>query len=303
MRKITLSVLLLLLWAGHSSTETVIHTGVLGYLGTTEDAFQEGFDRFCMNISYDKYIENGTSSAEFIKSLSTERRIIRFHDNLMSMLMEIKTGKVDEIMLPDFTGHYIIRSNSSYEVKYNSGILSSGISFAFLKGREELKAEFDAAITAMKEDGTIAALAGKYVLASMDRDPKPLRPETFNGAETITVAVTGDMPPIDMFAGDGQPAGYNTAILSEIGRRLGKNIQMINISTGGRSSALSSGRADVVFWYRTTESVLDDGDSEADPIESLFLDAPEGVILSLPYYSWNKEVIIMKTEGKGLFGW
>ena len=106
-----------------------------------------------------------------------------------------------------------------------------------------------------------------------------------------------------MFAGDGQPAGYNTAILSEIGRRLGKNIQMINISTGGRSSALSSGRADVVFWYRTTESVLDDGDSEADPIESLFLDAPEGVILSLPYYSWNKEVIIMKAEGKGLFGW
>ncbi|MBQ7267295.1 MAG: hypothetical protein IJR11_02890, partial [Synergistaceae bacterium] len=109
---------------------------------------------------------------------------------------------------------------------------------------------------------------------------------------------TGDMPPIDMFAGDGKPAGYNTAILAEIGKRLKKNIRLLSIEAAARNSALISGRADVVFWYRTVK--IEIGDAEID--NSVFIDAPDEIILSEPYYSWNREFILKMSDRTGFWG-
>ena len=74
--------------------------------------------------------------------------------------------------------------------------------------------------------------------------------EPAEGAETIRVAVTGSLPPMDYFAGDGTPAGFNTEIMAEIGRRTGKNIEFVSVDAGARLLALTSGTVDVVFWAR-----------------------------------------------------
>ena len=60
------------------------------------------------------------------------------------------------------------------------------------------------------------------------------------------------------------------------------NIELVHIEAGARNAALSSGRVDLVFWYETAEN------------GTWNLDAPEGVILSMPYYSWNKFFHIKK---------
>ena len=64
------------------------------------------------------------------------------------------------------------------------------------------------------------------------------------------MAVTGCLPPMDYVAPDGTVAGFNTAILAEIGRRIGKNIKYSQVDSGGRALALSTGSVDVVFWVR-----------------------------------------------------
>ncbi len=60
------------------------------------------------------------------------------------------------------------------------------------------------------------------------------------------------------------------------------NIELVNIEAGSRAAALASGRADVVFWYEKDTS------SENQP------DVPEGIILSEPYYEWNKFIHVRK---------
>ena len=65
-------------------------------------------------------------------------------------------------------------------------------------------------------------------------------------------------PPIDYIDADGAPAGFNTAVLAEIGRRLGVNIELISAQTGSRTMALTSGTADAVFWYMETPGMPDD---------------------------------------------
>ena len=60
------------------------------------------------------------------------------------------------------------------------------------------------------------------------------------------------------------------------GKRLKINIETVSLNSRARTSALVSGRADVVFWF------------EVDKSMQTQLDVPEGVILSDPYYEWNK---------------
>ncbi|MBQ6774465.1 MAG: transporter substrate-binding domain-containing protein [Synergistaceae bacterium] len=98
-------------------------------------------------------------------------------------------------------------------------------------------------------------------------------------APTIKIAVTGDIPPIDYVAPDGNAAGFNAVILAEIGRRLKINIELMNINTAARNATLASGRADGVFWYIAHES-----------------DKSEGILFSEPYYTFDEFVHIRKKQ-------
>ena len=66
----------------------------------------------------------------------------------------------------------------------------------------------------------------------------------------------------ELFRG-GIPAGFNTALISEIGKRLHINIKSVNIDSGSRTIALMTGRAQVVFWTpvldNVTEAMYPDG--------------------------------------------
>jgi len=73
---------------------------------------------------------------------------------------------------------------------------------------------------------------------------------------------------------DGTPAGFNTAVLAEIAKRLKINIELVNINAGVRAASLASGRSDVVFWFATFTG------------EKNQPDVPENIVLSEPYYEW-----------------
>lgn len=296
-----LTVFILIAMCGSSfAANDYVDIGFLSYLGTTEAKFQNDFDDFRNGITQD-YLQKNSRVKPFITALAGRRRVIHFYNSLMTMLMGLRSGKVDEIILPEFTGRYVLKMNSQYELKFISSMLTSRLSFAFNEGREKLKSEFDGVITAMREDGTLARLESEYITAVLaGKNPKSVQPEIFRGADIITVAVTGDIPPIDMFAGDGEPAGYSTAVLSEIGKRLGKNIHFLSVNAGARSQSLASERADVVFWYRTTEIPFDD-DKTSEAYQKLFQDKPAGVILSVPYYEWDSDLVIKAKETTGLF--
>ena len=269
------------------------NVGVLSYLGIDEKDFQKGFDDF-RNFA-DK--NDNLSDDAFINSIVQHRRIIHFYNSLMALIMDLKSGKLDEIILPESVGRYLIKNDSSFRAAASTDILSSGVSFGFNKDSVELQKEINAVLAEMKADGTLQKFSEIYITNKNPRDPAPIRPAKIKNAPEIKIAVTGDMPPIDMFAGDGNPTGYNTAVLAELSKRLNKNIKFINTDAGGRSAALMSGRADAVFWYRVTQSSIE-GD---DPFDNLFKDVPEGVILSLPYYSWKNEIIIRLNNKRGLF--
>lgn len=206
---------------------------------------------------------------------------VKFYDSLSQMLMAMDKGEIDEIALPEVVADYITANNPDYEVCCMAVTrFPMSLAFGFRKDNAELLWKFSRAIQDMEDDWTLPEIQGTYIYTT-DRT-KPVTFEKFDGAETVKAAVTGDIPPIDYVDAAGNASGFNTALLAEIGRRLKVNIEIVHVEAGARNAALSSGRVDLVFWYETAEN------------GAWTLDAPEGVILSRPYYSWNKFFHIKK---------
>ena len=215
----------------------------------------------------------------------------KFYDSLNSMQMALSRNDIQEMILPDFAADYLIRINQDYSqcCISNSGKMS--LCFGFMKGNNNLRNRWNSALRSMKNDNTLKAFEKKYInefpkdtsydyiygIKKKTRDKENrIRFERFDGAETVRVAVTGDMPPVDFIAEDGTPAGYSVAVLAEIGRRLRINIIPVNVESTARTAAIVSGRADVVFWYEVNETLDDQPD------------IPDEIILSEPYLSWEK---------------
>ena len=223
---------------------------------------------------------------EFYVGLDVTSISLKYYDSLVNMQLALDRGEIGVMTLPLCVGQFVLNTSKRYVIKgIDWWFMSSACTFncAFLEKNSALRDKFNEALRDMKNKGVLGMIEHKYVDEMNIDTLKPVEFEKFDGAETITVAVTGDMPPIDYIATDGTPAGYNTAVLSEIGKRLKVNIKTVNIETGARVSALSSGRVDVVFWF---QSNLDNNMPT--------IDVPAGIILSEPYYRWNEQYFIGK---------
>lgn len=252
----------------------VITLGMLEKLNSTEESFAE----------------------EWQKSFAPNNELlevrVKFYSNLNALQMALTAGEINHIVLPEVTAEYLMNQNPDYEsvlVLHSKGM---GLAFGFSADNTGLRDKFSQAVTAMRDDWTLSALEGMYLASPGRNAPNPVEFAKFDGAMTITAAVTGDIPPVDYMTADGTPAGFSTAVLAEIGKRLGVNVRLMSVESGARSAALASGRADVVFWYEV------DKGAESQP------DIPEGVIVSETYYDWEKFIHLRKTVDKGSsWGW
>ena len=193
----------------------------------------------------------------------------------------------------------------------------NGNDFAFLMMEENaaLRDEFNAAIADMKADGTLERLVKEQIDDAIDGGEfAPIEMPKIDGADTVKVAVTGALPPMDYVAADGTPAGFNTAQLAEISQRIGKNIELVVVDSVDRAAALASGTVDAVFWTRINslsnshaatgeeerakkweEHIKDMSGEEIETFNNVKAlldfsdygraDMPEGTIVTAPYFS------------------
>lgn len=203
----------------------------------------------------------------------------RFFDNLNSMIGALVSGRITGMALDEFTAEYLLSRTEEYAI-YNppETVPSYNLNFSMLLREADaaLRDRISEAIEAMKADGTLDALKKQYIDEVIaGAEPEAVVPEVFEGGETLKVAVTGDRPPMDYFSDAGEPIGFNTALVSEVGRRLGMNVEFVSIDTAARALALESGMSDVIFWMEAG----DFGNWENADVE----DQPEGTVVSTPF--------------------
>lgn len=215
------------------------------------------------------------------------KHLPKFYDSLKLMQLGVESGEVEAISTYKSVADYLVANNDKFEIVPYEALnkLSDYFCFAVRKNETQLKDDFDKAIDDMKADGTLDKLVNDYITkVDKGKTPPAVEIPKFDGVETIKVGVTGDLPPLDLILPDNSPAGFNTAMLAEISKRIGKNIELVQIETGARATALSSKFIDVVFWV-----IVPVG--QEMPID---IDKPEGLDLSKPYFKDNVAVVKLK---------
>ena len=283
MKKFLVAIFMLTLFAGVCFAEgtgfvtRLVREGTLAYSNMApEKNGNLRYDVFSNNVWNFYKLANSKYPAMYFDEDSD---VVSFFDSISEMLMALNSGRIERIEFPKPVGEYFLNQNKNSDeyvaLYYAEGVNDYCLSMGFTKGNKWFES-FNGTIKAMNEDGTMLLLKAKYAGKNVKQDElKPIKFENFPDAETVKIAITGDMPPIDYIDADGTAAGFNTAILAEISRRLKINIELVSITTGSRAAALSSGRVDGVFWFWYNKSA------------TKHRDIPENVVLTEPYYSWD----------------
>ena len=237
---------------------------------------EEGYKRWTKNIA----------EVEGQATYTAPSKVV-FFDNMNAMIMALKSKQIDRFAAPGRVGAYIVARNDDFKLIDNNLKPILGYSMAMQEKSAAQIEEINTAIKAMKKDGTLDKLIKENITDLGGADPvaKPL--PVIEGAETLKVAVTGDMPALDVILADGTPAGFNVAFLGELGKRINKNFELVDIEAGARSAALSSGQVDILFWVLGTY----DQNEKALPYP---LDNMKGVAISIPYMMDNRVGVTLK---------
>ena len=231
-----------------------------------------------LNASEEKYNEiMGKLEKSYRPSKANLSANYKYFNNLRDMQLALDSGQIDMISTYQCVADYMVSNDSKLEILKSERVLSDSFCFAVREGDSILKNDLNKAIKTMISDGTLADLSKKYIIdLKADENPPAVEISKIDGAETIKVAVTGDLPPLDMILADGSPAGFSTAVLSEISKKIGKNIELISVDSAARASILTSKGADVIFWVSVPK------DSTLLPTN---IDQPAGISITEPYYT------------------
>lgn len=265
MKKIFLLILIIFLMTGCGEEKKV---GTIKYQNVSEEAFIK---------FYEQAIDSRQANSKYI-----------FFDDLNSMTAALKSGQINEFAIYESLGNYLVMQNGEFELVPNEPTLTDTFCCALREEDTDLKKELDEAILKISTDGTLADLVKTYINEiAHGEEPPAVEMPAFYDETMIYVGVTGTLPLLDYIRSDGQPAGFNTAVLAEISKRIEKNFLLVPIDSGDRAEALTSGKVDVIFW----ESVP----QEQKNIPAVF-DKPEGTILTKPYFSDEIVYVRLKKE-------
>ena len=156
-----------------------------------------------------------------------------FFNTMTDMLMALNRGDIVVLETDQNTVRYIASRNDNI-VDRPPYLNPNNLMFSILlRGEDtELRDQISSIIIAMKEDGSLEEMRQRYIEDVIaGNDPDAVVPEVIPDARTIKVAVTGDRPPMDYVSAGGAPLGFNTALIAEIAKRLGVNMQRKEGST------------------------------------------------------------------------
>ena len=159
----------------------------------------------------------------------------KYFDNMKELQLALESGQIDMLSTYQCVANYMVQRNPELEILQSERTLSDSFCFAVRQGDTMLQNDLNKAIKAMTDDGTLAKLSKTYIVdLKGDAQPPAVKIEQIAGADTIKVAVTGDLPPMDLTLADGTPAGFSTAVLAEISKRQRCSCRNAHFSRRGR---------------------------------------------------------------------
>jgi polar amino acid transport system substrate-binding protein len=169
-------------------------------------------------------------------------------NNISDLITAVITGKIDAVPIMGFIADYYVKRNSNLKIIEAKTNVKGDIQMAVRFGEQQLKEDLDKAITTLQENGVLKKIADQWINnLPVANEPSINSIPRIDGAKTLYVGVSGNYVPLDYIAADGKPAGFNVALLNEIGKLINVNFELISVDSQAKFAALGSKKIDVVF--------------------------------------------------------
>ena len=271
---LTLLTICVVILAAGCNSEPEKKIGIIHHMNVTEEAFEKIYDK--------------------IQNLNSDNKKVRhvFFNSMNEMTAALQSGQIDELTTYEAVGKYLEVHNPNFECFPHDAKIADAFCCAMREEDLALKKQFSDAIDEIIADGTLKKLVKFHIMDANHIDPpEAVEMPTFYSDEydedyapPLRIGVTGDLPPLDYVRPDGKPAGFNTALLAEISKRMKRNFQLVPIDGGARAVALRSKFVDVIFWVLVPTY-------DEFPID---IDKPVGIILTDPYFT--DEIVHVKLK-------
>jgi ABC-type amino acid transport substrate-binding protein len=162
-------------------------------------------------------------------------------------LMALKSGRVDAVNVIKPQAEYTVKTDKSYRFIAGNGKNPLQVNMLTKAEDTELLGQINDAIKALTDSGELSTLNEIYIENTSTEEVA--LPAAIEGAETIKVGVSGDMPPFDYLSADGKPSGYNVALMGAIAEHAGYNVEFVAVPFSSKFSALLSDRINVFFFH------------------------------------------------------
>jgi len=181
------------------------------------------------------------------KIIGAKQKEVQYFNRMSDCIMALQAGKVDAVLSPRFGADYFVKRNPALKIVASQPVTVSVV-MALRSEDTQLKDDLDKAIATLQENGKLKSLEDEWVTnlpaanepANKSADPIP-------GAKTVYVGVCGDYAPLDYIAANGRPAGFNVALLNELGQLLKVNFEFVSLESQARFTALSAKKIDLIF--------------------------------------------------------
>lgn len=180
-------------------------------------------------------------------AIGAKPKAVLYFNRYSDCVAAVLAGKVDAVLSFKFGAEYFTKRNSQLKMIAREPVKVNVV--MMLRSEDQLlKDELDKAITTLQENGTLDRLKDEWVTnLPVDKDPVSIDVPKIKDVRTVYVGVCGDYVPLDFIAANGRPAGYNLALMTEIGKLLNINFEFVSIETQARFAGLSSKKIDLIF--------------------------------------------------------
>jgi ABC-type amino acid transport/signal transduction systems, periplasmic component/domain len=186
-------------------------------------------------------------------------------------ILALQSGKISAIVTAGFEADYYARMNDKFTAMDFPEFAIKPVAFmGVAKDKTETFEVLNSAITELKEDGTLDKLIDKYItnLTKETQEEEITIPVT-EGAQTIKIAITGSAMPLDYIDSEGNPAGFDMALLAEIAKLKGVNFDIKVYEPNSGLTAVTSGKTDVYFCFSADKTYYENGDCN-NSLEKLY---------------------------------
>lgn len=234
------------------------------------------------NMAVPVPVERLKASVE--ESAGVTIRELLYFDSFQAALAALKSGKTDAVMaLEPVADYYVGLDEDLSSILLNK---AEGTYRMALRAEDAgLLTDINVALRSWSEDGTLDVLRKEYVTGlTSDKQFEGKDMPYFDDAPTLYVGLSGDNPPVDYIAADGNPAGYNVELLYKLSEALHVNFEIKVMPLETKFPALVSNKIDIFFLHAISDEVEATTQTMAEN---------SGISLTDPYYTYDSMMLLV----------